>query len=78
MLRAATVQEPQETFLSPEDLVERWNGVVKPKTLANWRTLGEGHGPTYVKIGNRILYPLSKVLAWEAKRSRGATREPKK
>lgn len=48
--------------LRPEALAERWG--VAPKTLANMRTAGTG--PTYVKIGGSVRYPLDAVEAYEA------------
>lgn len=32
------------------------------KTLANWRS--NGFGPAYIKIGNRVLYPISDLEEW--------------
>lgn len=55
-----------ETYLSPADLVQRWNGRVKIKTLTNWRGLGEG--PEFQRFGRNIAYPLSAVVAYEKKR----------
>lgn len=55
---------PATTFLSDEQLVERWNGAVSKGTLANWRS--KGTGPAYVKFGSRVRYPLAQVEAWEA------------
>ena len=53
-------------FLTPEELCERWQGVVTKKTLCNWRsTKNRLAGPRHVKIGGRILYPLENVEAYE-------------
>lgn len=49
--------------LSPDQLAARWGNRVKVKTLANWRCRGEG--PAFQKIGSRIGYKLSDVLAYE-------------
>jgi hypothetical protein len=54
-----------ETYLSPAELVDRWGGRVKVKTLGNWRTSGEG--PAYQKFGNRIGYPMSAIIDYERK-----------
>lgn len=54
----------RRTFLTPDELVERWSGAVTRRTLANWRSQGEG--PAFVKLGNRVRYPMVKVEAWEA------------
>jgi hypothetical protein len=54
---------PRIVYLTPEQLCERWNHRLKPKTLANWRS--QGRGPPYRRLGNRILYPLPEVEAFE-------------
>jgi len=51
------------TFLDASELVTRYGGKVTLKTLSNWRSTGAG--PTYVKIGGRVMYPLNEVEAWE-------------
>lgn len=35
---------------------------VSAKTLANWRS--NGFGPAYIKIGNRVYYPISDLKEW--------------
>ena len=55
------------SFLTPADLSARWLGVVRERTLTNWRAAGAG--PAFVKIGGRILYPLDGVVAWERSRT---------
>lgn len=55
--------KPKKDLLTPADLVKRWSGAVAEKTLKNWRNLGVGPAPT--KIGRRIFYALSDVLAYE-------------
>lgn len=59
---------PNNTFLTPEDLRERWQGEVKLTTLATWRS--KGLGPAFVKIGGRVLYKLEAVLAYENRNTR--------
>lgn len=53
-----------DTFLSPQQLAKRWGGAVSSATLANWRA--KKRGPSFVKVGTRIRYRLSDVLAYEA------------
>lgn len=60
-----------EKYLSPAELVARWGDRVKAKTLANWRTSGEG--PAFQKFGNRIGYPMSAVLDYERTRRFNST-----
>lgn len=55
----------QPTFLTPQQLAQRWAGVVTTGTLANWRC--QRVGPAFTKTRGRVLYPLAKVEAWEAK-----------
>jgi hypothetical protein len=60
--------ETSETFLTPQELTKRWNNAVSVRTLANWRSLGDG--PVYVKIGAKVFYPMGCILQWEARRRR--------
>lgn len=60
--------QPAE-YLSPSQLVLRWDGAVTTGTLANWRS--KGQGPAFSKFGSRVRYPLAKVTEWEAKNLRG-------
>lgn len=55
-----------QTLLTPADLSRRWkkfNYVVKPSTLANWRW--KGIGPKFIKPSKEVFYPLAQVVAWE-------------
>lgn len=56
-------------YLTPAELVERYKRTITIRTLANWRSIGEG--PKYTKIGGRVLYPVDGVMAWEAARTLG-------
>lgn len=47
---------------------------VKPKTLANWRTLGIG--PKFIRAGRRVAYDPADIEAWKADRRVGSTSEP--
>lgn len=53
----------EKRFLSPAELAARWEHRVCVRTMANWRT--QGNGPRFTKIGGRVLYPLKDVEAWE-------------
>lgn len=57
-------------YLTPQELVQRWNSAVTTGTLANWRN--KGKGPAYTKFGSRVRYPLEKVEAWEMQNMQGA------
>ena len=61
-------------YMTVEQLVERYQGEVTPKTLANWRS--EGRGPVFVKIGGKVLYDLSDVEAWERSRRQASGDQP--
>lgn len=53
-------------YLTPEQLVDRWDNAVTTGTLANWRS--KKMGPAYQKFGSRVRYPLADILAYEAAR----------
>lgn len=57
-------------YLTPAELVERYKKTITIRTLANWRSTGEG--PRYTKIGGRVLYPLGGVISWEESRTLGS------
>src|SRR5262249_43019815 len=62
--------ENEKIYLTEEELVERWRGVVSAGTLRNWRSLSSrkagADSPPYMKIGKSILYgPKEALEAWE-------------
>jgi hypothetical protein len=62
-------------YLSPQELSDRWGGKISTKTLANWRSDPRGRGPRYKRFGNRILYLLDVIEAWEELQSHQSTIE---
>jgi predicted heme/steroid binding protein len=60
-------------FFTPKELVERWEGRISVRTMANWRS--QSNGPRYVKIGGRIMYKIEDVVSWENSRTVGGTSE---
>lgn len=54
-------------YLTPAELVSRYKGTITIRTLANWRSTGEG--PRYTKVGGRVLYPVEAVIEWERNRT---------
>lgn len=64
----------QPGYLQPRELAERWRGVVTLATLDNWRS--QNRGPRFVKIGGRVLYPVSEVEAYELRNLRGMPNHP--
>ncbi|PDS43286.1 DNA-binding protein [Rhizobium anhuiense] len=50
-------------FLTPDEVTERYRGGVSVGTLRNWRAMKIG--PSFVKIGKAVLYPLGELEAWD-------------
>ena len=50
-------------FLTPEEVTERYRGGVSVGTLRNWRAMRIG--PSFVKIGKAVLYPIEELEAWD-------------
>lgn len=50
-------------FLTPEEVSERYRGGVSVGTLRNWRAMKIG--PSFVKIGKAVLYPIGDLEAWD-------------
>ena len=50
-------------LLTPDELVERWKGSVKVRTLEQWRY--KGIGPKYTKIGQKVMYHLTDIEEYE-------------
>ena len=59
--------------LNDDELVARFKNKITLKTLANWRSRGDG--PKFTRAGGRILYPVVSVKEWEAKRTVTSTSE---
>jgi hypothetical protein len=52
-------------FLTPEEVSERYRSGVSVGTLRNWRAMKIG--PSFVKIGKAVLYPIDELEAWDEK-----------
>lgn len=52
-------------FLTTEEVVQRYRGLISYGTLCNWRSMGQG--PAYLKAGKVVLYPTDSLVAWEEK-----------
>ena len=50
-------------FLTAEEVAERYRGEVSVGTLRNWRAMKIG--PSFVKIGKAVLYPVVELDAWD-------------
>ncbi|MDN4175573.1 hypothetical protein QWY28_21600 [Nocardioides sp. SOB77] len=57
-------QDMADAVLSTKALASRWD--TTPARLANMRS--QGRGPTFFRIGTRVLYRATDVLAYEADR----------
>ena len=53
-------------YLTPKQLVNRYQNSITERTLANWRSRGDG--PPFTKIGGKVLYALGDVVTWEQAR----------
>jgi hypothetical protein len=52
-------------YLTPEEVAERYRGEVSTGTLRNWRSMRIG--PSFVKVGKGVLYPVGELDAWDRK-----------
>lgn len=52
-------------FLTPEEVAERYRDGISVGTLRNWRAMRIG--PSFLKVGKAILYPVSELDAWDEK-----------
>jgi len=55
----------QRKYLTAEEVSERYRGGVSVGTLRNWRAMRIG--PTFIKIGKAVLYPIDELEAWDQK-----------
>jgi hypothetical protein len=60
---------PEVRHLNQIELARRWG--LSPRTLERWRWLNEG--PEYMKLGNRVVYRLEDIEAFEDTRLRRIT-----
>lgn len=58
-----TKNDSKMTFFTTLELAERWP--VSARTLEGWRYTGKG--PSYVKFGSRVAYPLEVVEEFECR-----------
>lgn len=50
-------------YLTPDEVSARYRGEVSTGTLRNWRA--QRVGPSFVKVGKGVLYPVSELDAWD-------------
>jgi hypothetical protein len=71
-------EKQQRNFLTPAEVVARWDGAITTGTLANWRsksTPAKPVGPAFQKFGTRVRYPLAAVEAYERANHVGAAND---
>ena len=61
------MSEIMDGYLTPKDLASRWKNTITLKTLANWRS--QGDGPAYTKIGGKVMYRMIDIVKWEDSRT---------
>lgn len=54
-----------EHYLTADEVSQRYRGEVSPGTLRNWRAMRIG--PSFVKVGKGVLYPVTELEAWDRK-----------
>ena len=59
----ASRHEKPIRHLNQIDLSRRWS--LSPRTLERWRWLGQG--PSFLKVGGRVVYRLEDIEAFEAR-----------
>lgn len=52
-------------YLTAEEVADRYRGSVSLGTLRNWRAMRLG--PSFIKIGKAVLYPVDELDAWDEK-----------
>ena len=63
------MQNTLPELITPRTLAARWG--LSEKTLERWRMTG--NGPTFLKLGSRVLYRMDDVYAHEEQRTRRCT-----
>lgn len=49
-------------YLTPEEVITRYRGQIREGTPRNWRAMRIG--PSFIKIGKAVLYPVSELDRW--------------
>ena len=53
----------ETTYLTADEVSHRYRGEVTTGTLRNWRSMRVG--PSFVKVGKGVLYPVAELDAWD-------------
>lgn len=51
------------SYLTLEEVVQRYRGQLTEGTLRNWRSIRIG--PSFIKIGKAVLYPIHELDRWD-------------
>ncbi|HCY54767.1 MAG TPA: DNA-binding protein [Oceanicaulis sp.] len=54
-----------QIYLTAEEVAERYRNEISVGTLRNWRAMRLG--PSFVKIGKAVLYPVHELDEWDRK-----------
>jgi hypothetical protein len=57
-------------FLTLNEVIERYRGQISEGTLRNWRSMRVG--PSFLKVGKAVLYPLRSLIGGTAETSSSA------
>jgi hypothetical protein len=55
----------REEIFDCQEVSVRYRGGISVRTLRNWRAMRVG--PTFIKIGKALLYPIDELEAWDQK-----------
>jgi predicted site-specific integrase-resolvase len=61
-----------QAHLSERELATRW--AISTRTLQRWRP--ECKGPAYIKLGGRVVYPVSEIEKYEQQNRHGGESKP--
>jgi hypothetical protein len=50
-------------YLTVEEVIERYRGMITNGTLNNWRS--KRIGPSFLKLGKAVLYPVVELDQWD-------------
>lgn len=50
-------------YLTLEEVLERYRNKISDGTLRNWRS--KRIGPSFIKVGKAILYPIEELERWD-------------
>jgi hypothetical protein len=70
--RLIAEEQMNKNLITPALLADRWN--INVATLSQWRW--NGRGPSYLKLGRRVMYRLQDVETFEDQHLRAHTSAP--